>query len=167
MSSIAAPGLRVVSSASVPASQRDEPGNPGSGRRHGPDLRVVPEQSDFGHRVVGITTVLGVAALIVMLGLAMFHNMLAKGQYELTQLDEEVAIERNSLLDRRFQLESRSAPSEVETLGRGALGLEAPSEPIDIAVSAEVMRLVSSAEQSALDDHSGGWITLKPLLTDP
>ena len=158
MSSAVAPGLRVV--LRTPAVS-----HPTEDTRA--QLRVVSERSEIGHRLVGVTTLLGVTALMVMLGLALFHNMLARGQYELSSLDAEVQVERNNLLDRRFQLESLSAPGEVELVARGALGLEAPVDPIDVVVSADVIRLVSSADDAVLNDRGEGWITLKTLLSDP
>lgn len=129
-------------------------------------LRLVRTEVDLGRRVVGATTVLGVAGLVVLLGLALFHNVLAQGQFKLAGLEAEVAAEQELLIDTRFRLEELRSPSEIERVAQDILGLQVPVEPVDVVVSRNVIEQVASAVAEPLDLHGEDWVTVKPLLAD-
>ena len=151
MNSSGAPGLRAVPDFSILEPR---------------PLRLVRTEVDFGRRVVGVTTVLGVAGLVVLLGLALFHNVLAQGQFKLTELEVEVAAEQELLIDSRFRLEELRSPSEIERVAQDVLGLQVPVEPVDVVVSRSIIEQVASAMAEPLDLHGEDWVTVKPLLAD-
>ena len=58
---------------------------------------LVSARRAVGLRLVGVTALLAVAAITVLAGLAVFHSMLAAGQYRLSELEAEIAAEREPL----------------------------------------------------------------------
>ncbi|WP_428119440.1 hypothetical protein [Candidatus Poriferisodalis sp.] len=127
-----------------------------------PELRLVPARRAMGVRLVGITTLLACAAIVVLAGLAIFHTMLATGQYHLSELNAEIAVERELLIDLRYELQTLQGPSEIELMGVGALGLVTASDPVDVRIEPRHITSVDS-----LTDQAGGdWLSIKTLLTD-
>ena len=127
-----------------------------------PELRLVPTRRAVGVRLVGITTLFACAAIGVLAGLAIFHTMLATGQYHLSELKAEISVERERLIDLRYELQTLHGPSEIELMGVGALGLVTASNPVDVRISP---RDISSVDSPG-DQARGDWLSIKTLLTD-
>ncbi len=152
MSQAAAPGLRLVGAPPPPPSL--------------PALRLVGERRNLGRRLVGITTLLGVLALAVLLGLAVFHSVLAEGQYRLSGLEEDIALERQELVALQFRLETMTSPSEVELMAQGVLGLRSATEPVDLTVDPSYIGATARASDDDLGGPTTDWLATKPLLSD-
>ena len=148
MATAAAPGLRLIGG-----------GDDASG------LHLVGKR-EIGRRLVGITTVLGVLALGVLLGLAVFHSELAEGQYRLAELDGEMQVERQRLIELQFQLESLHAPSEVELIAEGVLGLVSVAAPTDVTINPEHIDATARVEDDSLRANGNDWLETKTLLVD-
>jgi hypothetical protein len=149
----AAPGLRLFP-------------DPAEGRFAAP-LRLVGERHQIGRRVVGLTTVLGVVALAVLLGLALFHSALAEGQYRLSQVDAEVEAQRQRAVELQFELETLNSPSAVELVAHGVLGLVSASEPTDLVVDPSHIIATARVDDEVLGVDVIDWLSTKQLLTDP
>ena len=147
----AAPGLRLV---------HHLPGG-----RAAP-LRLVGSREEIGRRLVGLTTVLGVLALAVLLGLALFHSALAEGQYRLSQIEGQVTAERERVVELQFELEALNAPSQVELIGQGVFGLVSSEEPVDLVVNPDHIGATARVADEALSGSGSDWLSTKPLLSD-
>lgn len=152
MAYAAAPGLRLVTGI-------------GEGRFAAP-LRLVGERHQIGRRVIGLTTVFGVVALAVLLGLALFHSALAEGQYRLSQIDTEVEVERQRAVELQFALESLNSPSAVELVAHGVLGLVSADEPVDLVVDPAHIGATARVDDEVLSVAVIDWLSTKQLLTD-
>ena len=129
-----------------------------------PQLVRVPARRAAGLRLVGLTALLAAAAITVLAGLAVFHTMLAAGQYRLSELESEIATERDRLIDLRYELQTLHGPAEIELMGIGALGLVNASDPIDVRIEPRHIAALDLPRRSA---HQGGdWLSIKTLLTD-
>ena len=127
-------------------------------------LVQVPARRAVGLRLVGITTLGAAVAIAVLAGLAVFHSWLAAGQYRLSELESEIAVERERLLDLRFELQTLHGPAEIELMGVGALGLIDAPDPIDVRIEP---RHIAPVDAPAEITHDGGnWLSIKTLLTD-
>ena len=130
-----------------------------------PPLPVsAPARRAVGLRLVGVTALLAAAVIAVLAGLAVFHSMLAAGQYRLQGLEWEIAAERERLIDLRYELQTLHGPAEVELMGVGALGLVSAADPIDLRI--EPRHIASSAPRRQADRRGGDWLSIKTLLTD-
>ncbi len=127
-----------------------------------PELRLVPARRAMGVRLVGITTLFACAVIAVLAGLAIFNTMLATGQYQLSELNAEIAAERERLIDLRYELQTLQGPSEIELMGVGALGLVTASDPVDVRIEP---RNIASVDTPA-DQAGGDWLSIKTLMTD-
>ena len=103
-------------------------------------LVQMPARRAVGLRLVGMTTLGAAVAIAVLAGLAVFHSWLAAGQYRLSELESEIAVERERLLDLRYELQTLHGPAEIELMGVGALGLIDASDPIDVRIEASPHR---------------------------
>ena len=129
-----------------------------------PALVPVPARRAVGLRLVGITALLAAAAIAVLAGLAVFHSMLAEGQYRLSRLEAEIAVERDRLIDLRYELQTLHGPAEIELMGVGALGLVGATDPIDVRIEPRHIAPVDAPQHGI---HEGGdWLSIKTLLTD-
>jgi len=117
--------------------------------------------------LVGVTTLLGVVALAVLLGLALFHSALAEGQYRLSQVEADVESERQHIIDLQYELEALNAPSEVLLMAEGVLGLVSASEPIDLNVDPVHIDATARVQNETLNGQGTDWLTVRHLLTDP
>lgn len=127
-------------------------------------LVQVPARRAVGLRLVGITTLGAAVAIAVLAGLAVFHSWLAAGQYRLSELESEIAVERERLLDLRYELQTLHGPAEIELMGVGALGLIDAPDPIDVRIEP---RHIAAVDAPAEITHDGGnWLSIKTLLTD-
>ena len=149
MASAAVHGLRLVA--------------PLGHRQASPRLHVVERQL-LGRRVVGVTTVLGLVALAVLLGLAVFHSALAEGQYQLSQVESDIEFERQSALELEYELEALSAPGHVELIAQGVLGLVSAAEPIDLPVNPAHIAATARVDDDVLNGSGTDWLALKQLL---
>ncbi len=130
-----------------------------------PTLSVqAPTRRAMGLRLVGITTLGAAAAIAVLAGLAVFHSWLAAGQYRLSELESEIAVERERLLDLRYELQTLHGPAEIELMGVGALGLVNATDPIDVRIEPRHIAAVETSEEITHD--GGNWLSIKTLLTD-
>lgn len=125
-----------------------------------------PARRIVGIRLVGITTLLACATIAVLAGLAVFHSLLAAGQYQLAELESEIAVERERLIDLRFELQTLHGPSEIELMGVGALGLVTAADPVDVRIEPRHIAVVDSAENQAASGAGGDWLSIKTLLND-
>ncbi|HCB33705.1 MAG TPA: hypothetical protein DEP66_00640 [Acidimicrobiaceae bacterium] len=139
----------------------------GAARAGAPRAAAAPARArrGFGLRVVGVSVVMSVAALAVLMGLAVFHSVLASGQYRLSELETEVAAERSRLVDLQVELESLHAPSELQTMGEGALGLVAAEGPTDLAIAPDHIRAAAGAAGTGRAGGEADWLELKGLLS--
>lgn len=137
---------------------------PFTGAETAPVLVRVPARRTVGLRLVGFTALLAAATIAVLAGLAVFHSMLASGQYQLSELETEIALERERLIDLRFELQTLHGPAEVELMGVGALGLVSAADPIDVRIEPRHIAAVESESRTA--HQSGDWLSIKTLLTD-
>lgn len=129
-----------------------------------PRLVHAPVGRAVGLRLVGVTALLAAAAIAVLAGLAVFHSMLAAGQYRLSELESEITAERERLIDLRYELQTLHGPAEIELMGVGALGLVSATDPIDVRIEPRHIAAVDSPQRSV---HEGGdWLSIKTLLTD-
>ena len=124
----------------------------------------VPARRAVGLRLVGITTLGAAVAIAVLAGLAVFHSWLAAGQYRLSELESEIAVEREHLLDLRYELQTLHGPAEIELMGVGALGLVDASDPIDVRIEPRHIAAVETSEE--ITHEGGNWLSIKTLLTD-
>ena len=129
-----------------------------------PQLVRAPARRAVGLRLVGLTALLAAAAITVLAGLAVFHTMLATGQYRLSELESEIAVERERLIDLRYELQTLHGPAEIELMGIGALGLVNASDPIDVRIEPRHIAAVDLPRRSAY--QGGDWLSIKTLLTD-
>ena len=114
-----------------------------------------------------MTTVAGVLALGVLLGLALFHSALAEGQYRLSQVQSEVTAERQRVVELQFELEAMNAPGEIEFVAHAVLGLVDAAEPIDLVVNPQHIGATARVHDDALGETDADWLSTKRLLTDP
>jgi hypothetical protein len=129
-----------------------------------PTLVPAPVRRAVGLRLVGVTALVAAAAITVLAGLAVFHSMLAAGQYRLSELESEIAVERERLIDLRYELQTLHGPAEIELMGVGALGLVSATDPIDVRIEPRHIAAVDPPQPSI---HEGGdWLSIKTLLTD-
>ena len=123
-----------------------------------------PARRAAGLRLVGVTALLAMAAIAVLAGLAVFHSVLAAGQYRLSELESEIATQREQLIDLRYELQTLHGPAEIELMGVGALGLVSAADPIDVRIEPRHIAAVDPPQRSI---HEGGdWLAIKTLLTD-
>ncbi len=123
-----------------------------------------PARRAAGLRLVGVTALLATAAIAVLAGLAVFHSVLAAGQYRLSELESEIATQREQLIDLRYELQILHGPAEIELMGVGALGLVNATDPIDVRIEPRHIAAVGPPQRSI---HAGGdWLSIKTLLTD-
>ncbi|WP_419841492.1 hypothetical protein [Candidatus Poriferisodalis sp.] len=133
-------------------------------QRQAPAQQQAPARRMVGLRVVGVAALCAAGAIAVLTGLAAFHSMLAAGQYRLSELESEIAVERERLIDLRYELQTLHGPAEIELMGIGALGLVNAADPIDLRIQP---RHIAAADQSQPVAHqSGDWLWIKSLLTD-
>ncbi len=129
-----------------------------------PELVRIGGRRAVGLRLVGVTALLAAATIAVLAGLGVFHSMLAAGQYHLSELESEIAVERERLIDLRYELQTLHGPAEIELMGIGALGLVNAADPIDVRIEPRHIAAVSPSSRTA---HQGGdWLSIKTLLTD-
>lgn len=84
--------------------------------------------------------------LASLFSLAVFHTWMAETQFELDDVEGQLAVQRGRLADLEFQVERYNAPGSVEGLARGQLGMIDPGEPRDILISADLMAEIGAAE---------------------
>lgn len=85
--------------------------------------------------MLGLTALLGVTTMAVLGALAVFHVVLASGQYEIVELEERIANTREVVADLRYELEVVRSPATVNRLGAEALGLAVAPSPVHVTVS--------------------------------
>ena len=129
-----------------------------------PSLVRVPARRAAGLRLVGVTALLAAAAITVLAGLAVFHSVLAAGQYRLSELESGIATERERLIDLRYELQMLHGPAEIELMGIGALGLVNAPDPIDVRIEPRHIAAVDPPQSSTR--QGGDWLSIKTLLTD-
>lgn len=128
-------------------------------------LPVLGSRDAVVRRIVGLATVLGGAALLILMGLAVFHSVLADGQYRLSRLERDINAERQRMVELQYELETLNTPMEVELMAEGILGLVSASEPIDISVSTTFIAATARVDAEVFDDGGVDWMSMKSLLT--
>lgn len=73
--------------------------------------------------------------MAVLGSLAVFHVVLASGQYEIAELEERIGKAREAVADLRYELEVVRSPATVNQLGAEALGLQVAESPVHVSVS--------------------------------
>ncbi len=128
-------------------------------------LPLVGGRDAVVRRLVGVATAVGVAALVILMGLAIFHSVLADGQYRLNGLERDIDAERQRMVELQYQLETLNTPMEVELMAEGILGLVSASEPIDVTVPPIFIASTARVDSEVLDDGGVDWMSMKSLLT--
>lgn len=70
-------------------------------------------RSSLGNRVVGVTTIFGVIALVILLGHAIFEAMISDRHVRINQLEEQISVHENDVRELRLQYENAVAPNKV------------------------------------------------------
>ncbi len=128
-------------------------------------LPLVGGRDAVVRRLVGVATAVGVAALAILMGLAIFHSVLADGQYRLNGLERDINAERQRMVELQYQIETLNTPMEVELMAEGILGLVSASEPIDVTVPPIFIAATARVHAEVLDDGGVDWMSMKSLLT--
>ncbi len=129
-----------------------------------PVLVTNPARRAAGLRLIAITTFGATTFIAVLAGLAVVHSWLAAGQYQLSELESQISVERERLLDLRYELQTLHGPAEIELMSVGALGLVNASDPIDVRIEP---RHIAAADAPEEITHDGGdWLSIRTLLTD-
>lgn len=122
-----------------------------------PKLTVVPAARP--HRVPFIIGLILTGLILVAFGFAAFHSQMAETQYDLEQVERDLALDTQRLESLRFQLEELNSPAEIELLARGVIGLVDPESPVDLVVADELLAEVAevgSTDGSAPAITGGG-----------
>ena len=95
----------------------------------GRDLRLVEPQARRLPRPTGMLAVgLGIGlCAVVMLGLVLFHVVLAQRQIELDHLDARTAAATQQYQDLRLKVAQLEAPGRIVATAEGRLGMRPPS----------------------------------------
>lgn len=149
----------------VPATRSRRASAERSGKASARARESAVARRSFGLHLVGVSVALALLALIVLLILAAFHSRLAAGQYRLAALEQEVAIERELLVDLQVEFKSFNAPAKLEILAQGALGLVTADNPVRLSISPEHISNASSAVSGQQADADSDWLSLKGLLS--
>ena len=70
-------------------------------------------RSSLGNRVVGVTTILGVIALVILLGHAMFEAVISDRHVRINQLEEQISASESDVRELRLRYENAVAPNKV------------------------------------------------------
>ena len=86
-------------------------------------LGVRKQSGSLGSRLVGITTIFGVIALTIILGHALFNARLKTQVVEISRLDQQIALQEESVRELRLRYENAVAPLKIERVAYGQLAL--------------------------------------------
>ncbi len=128
-----------------------------------PTVAQAPARRAVGLRFVGITTLLAAATVAVLAGIGVLQSMMAAGQYQLSELESQIAVERERLIDLRYELQTLHGPAEIELMGTGALGLVDAADPIDLRIQP---RHIAVVDPPRIARQGGDWLLIKSLLRD-
>lgn len=131
----------------------------------GSRLMTKNRYSSLGNRLVGATTLFGVAALFVLLGHVVFHSLINHRHVELVRLDNVITQESASVRELRLELENQRAPKQIEKMARDFGMLPASQTQIEVRPE----HLNSGRQVELLFTRSGDtgdWLSVDRLLTE-
>ncbi|MDG2024996.1 MAG: hypothetical protein P8J75_11125 [Actinomycetota bacterium] len=133
----------------------------------GSRLMTKKRYSSLGNRLVGATTLFGVAALFVLLGHVFFHSLINHRHVELVRLDNVITQESVSVRELRIELENQRAPKQIEKLASGVLGMLPAESATQIQVRREHLNSGRQAELILTRaGDTGDWLSVDRLLTE-
>ncbi len=106
----------------------------------------------LGNRVLGVTTLFGVTALMMLLLHTFIGSLILARHVELDRLDKLKDQEQESVRELEIELQTRTAPTEIELLANGDMGM-VPAK--------------STTQISVLAEHLGSGHQLEPILFKP
>ncbi|MCS5683153.1 MAG: hypothetical protein VX635_00105 [Actinomycetota bacterium] len=146
------------------------------------DLAVAPEVIDIsneprafmrqghrslGHRLLGVTALFGLVTLMLLLAHAFLYLKINAGHVELDRLNNVIAQEQESVRELHIELRSRRAPTEIERLATGALGMVPAKSATQIEVRPEHLESSTQLETVAIRRRSNSdWLSIDQLLTE-
>lgn len=119
----------------------------------------------LGNRLVGATTLFGVAAVLVLGGHVFFGLLISQRHVELVRLDNVITQESASVRELRLELENQRAPKQIEKMARDFGMLPASQTQIEVRPE----HLNSGRQVELLFTRSGDtgdWLSVDRLLTE-
>tara|TARA_Y100000590_G_scaffold470691_1_gene667870 strand:+ start:1709 stop:2203 length:495 start_codon:yes stop_codon:yes gene_type:complete len=109
----------------------------------GPNFTLKRGIGSLGSRVVGATTILGAATLLILLGLAFFATRINERHVELTNLQDEIDEVQQSISVLELQNQNTKTPIEIERLADGYLAMTKADSSTQIQVQSEHLAIGS------------------------
>lgn len=103
----------------------------------GPNFALKKGIGSLGSRVVGVTTIMGVATFLILVGLAFVNARINERLFELTNLEAEIDEVQQSITVLELQDENAKTPIEVERLADGYLAMTKAESSTQILVQSE------------------------------
>ena len=103
----------------------------------GPNFALKRRIVSFGSRVGGVTTILGAATLLILIGLALVNLGINARLVELTNLQDEIAEVQQSISVLELQNQNTKTPIEIERLADGYLAMTKADSSTQIQVQSE------------------------------
>jgi hypothetical protein len=123
-------------------------------------------RSSLANRFVGATTLLGVATLLLLLGLAIVGLMINRRHVELERLNNDITQESESVRELRIELETQRATIQIQKQA-SEMGLLPAESATQIQVRREHLNSGRQGEliRTRLSD-TGDWLSVDRLLTE-
>ena len=103
----------------------------------GPNFALKKGIGSLGSRVVGVTTIMGVATFLILVGLAFVNARINERLFELTNLEAEIDEVQQSITVLELQDENAKTPIEVERLADGYLAMTKAESSTQIQIQSE------------------------------
>ena len=103
----------------------------------GPNFALKKGIGSLGPRVVGVTTIMGVATFLILVGLAFVNARINERLFELTNLQAEINEVQQSITVLELQDENAKTPIEVERLADGYLAMTKAESSTQIQIQSE------------------------------
>ncbi|HJM21149.1 MAG TPA: hypothetical protein QF409_04120 [Acidimicrobiales bacterium] len=133
----------------------------------GSRLTMRSNRRSFGNRVLGVTTLFGVTALMMLLAHTVIGSMILARHVELDRLDKLKDQERESVRELEIELQTRTAPTEIELLANGDMGMVPAKSTTQISVLAEHLDSGHQLEPILFKPRMGReWSSVDRLLTE-
>ena len=110
----------------------------------GPNSGLKRRIGSLGPRVVGATTIMGVATFLILVGLAFVNARINERLFELTNLEAEIDQIQLSIGVLELQDENAKTPIEVERLADGYLAMTKADSSTQIQVRSEHLAIGNS-----------------------
>jgi len=129
----------------------------------GPKFALKRGIGSLGSRVVGATTILGAATLLILLGLAFVHTRINERHVELTNLQDEIDEVQQSISVLELQNQNTKTPIEIERLADGYLAMTKADSSTQIQVRSEHLAIGNPIWAAP----STGLTSTNPVGVDP